>query len=145
MEELIINNNDGILTYLEASEKYNIPVKALYELHNRGILPYGLKKEHEQIIEHISYVWGKEAFLRLQLSRKTKKKREKLIKEADLNKLEHYILNRYLNALKQNKHLKQAQVANEVKTYLGAPITDKLFKTIERMRKKAYNMHAKAK
>jgi hypothetical protein len=133
------------MTFAEASEKYDIPVKVFYALHKKGALPYQLQNEHIDKIEFLSLVWGKDIFLRMQLSRKNKKKREKLINEADLNKVEQYILNRYLNAIESGERLHKPQIANEVRTYLGAPITAKLFETIEQMRKKAYYMIGKSK
>ena len=135
------------MTFHEVTSKYNIPLKALYELHKRDIIPYEIDQEHEKIIEHISHVWGKDIFIRMQLAKKSKKQREKIMTEADmdLNRIELYIYNRYINSLKEGKRISQPQVINEVKTYLRVPRSKKLTETVEKMRKRAYNKMAKAR
>ena len=135
------------MTFKEATEKYKIPVKALYALYNRDVIPLELEEEHEKILKHISYVWGKDIFLRMQLTKKSRQKREKIMTEADmnLNRIEIYIYNRYINSLQKGEKLSQHQILNEVKTYLRVPYSNKVIEMIRRMRKKAYNAVAKAK
>ena len=129
----------------DVSKKYKIPLKAVYKLHLRGVIPDKLDKEHEKIIEHITHIWGKEEFLRMQISRINKKKRFMLIHAADLNKVEKYVLTTYFNAMDENKRLSRKEIASQVNTYLKVPVTRELFNTIERMRKKAYYMMERAK
>ena len=135
------------MTFQEVTSKYNIPLKALYELYKREIIPYELNEEHEKVIEHISYVWGKDIFIRMQLAKKSKKQREKIMTEAnmDLNRIELYIYNRYINSLEQGKRISQPQIINEVNTYLRVPRSRKLIEMVEKMRKRAYNKMAKAR
>jgi hypothetical protein len=128
----------------EAADKYRIPIKALAKMYRMGLLSLELTSEQLSHIEFISNIWGKNEFIRWQMSKKPKKQREKIIREAGMNKIEQYLYNRYFNAIKKGDKLYKAQLANEVKTYLGVPITDKLFNTIEQMRKKAYYDKTKA-
>jgi hypothetical protein len=45
------------MEFKEASEKYNIPLKALYVLHKKGVLPLRLQNEHLERLE-LLYLTG---------------------------------------------------------------------------------------
>jgi hypothetical protein len=134
------------VTYQEASSKFSIQLKALKKMKDDGLLSRKLSDEDVNKLEFLEKIWGKDSYLKMQMARKSTSRRKKIIDGAGLTKIENYIYTRYLN-LEEGKRMPRQQIAAEVVYYFKVEKINRreLFKTIERMRKKIYNMRAKEK
>jgi hypothetical protein len=134
------------VTYQEASTTFGIPLKALAQMKEQSLLSKRLTDADIEKLRFLSKIWGKDSYIRMQLARRTKEHRKKLVAEAGNTKIENYIYNRYLN-LEEGKRMPRQQIAAEVIYYFKVEKINRkeLLKTIERMRKKVYNMRVKEK
>lgn len=134
------------MTYQEASTTFGIPLKALTKLKEQSLLSRRLADADIEKLKFLGEIWGKDSYIKMQLARRTKEHRKKLVAEAGNTKIENYIYNRYLN-LEEGKRMPKQQIAGEVIYYFKADKINRkeLFQTIARMRKKVYNMRVEKK
>lgn len=134
------------MDYKEASRIYTIPVAALYMLKKEGVIGEPLTLIERAHLLVVSKIWGKNAFLRMQLSRKTKKVRLKLIEKPELTRVERHILTRFRNHYEQNngEWLYREVVEKEVSSLFKIPLDQRLRDTVRKMRQKAKNDIKKA-
>jgi hypothetical protein len=132
------------MTYQEASTKFGIQLKALNKMKDEGLLSRRLSNEDVQRLEFLAKIWGRDSYLKMQMAKKSTSRRKKIVDGAGLTKIENYIYTRYLN-LEEGKRLPAQQVAGEVIYYFKADKINRkeLHQTIERMRKKVYNLRTK--
>ena len=131
------------MTLDEAARQFRIPVKALRAMQEQGLISYPLKESDLNNLSFLSHLWGREKYLRLQLASRSMARRQQIIRAADLNKIEQYVLNRYLN-LQPGQKLHYKLVADEIESYYKAPRIVAL-NAIRKIRKRVYNQRQRGK
>jgi hypothetical protein len=106
-----------------------IPARLVRELSARGHLTPGLPPADAQKVEWLAGFWREEWFIRLAMSRHSRRRRGLLAAKADLSKWERYVFQRYVNAALRRKtgektprKLYMIEVAEEVKFNYGVPL-----------------------
>lgn len=134
------------MKYQDVADAYKLPLNVLYVLRAKGILfsDHELCDEEIVMLKGIAQIWGSEYFLRKQLARISKQRREKIIQSPELTKPERFMFNRFLKAKQTGEpgELSVHQVASEAMTFLRIPddakTTLKMVKIARRMRQKSY-------
>ena len=133
------------MTFKEVSEIYGLPQKLLIRLKEMGLIGEPLDAESERKIEFLSAFWGKEWFIKLELSGYSVKKRQMMARKAELNKWEGYVYQRYLNALKdgKSKRIMINEIVEELNRNYKIPVEHISILRIRQLRKRAWNHHMK--
>ncbi len=124
------------MTLEEASRQFKIDIDDLKVMVKEGLISDPIMESEINNLSFLSYFWEKSYWLKRQLSRMNKKARMSLVHTAGLSRIESYIFNRYYNA---SERLFVKQVAEEIRSNYGTPITKGLINTIYRIRRKARN------
>ena len=130
------------MTFEEASRKFNLPLKYLYRLREQGLITGAILTDVDvKTVEITSRVYWDPVALKTRLARLSRKRREDLIRTAELARWESYVVNRYRNHImkKSGRRLYVKQVADEIRRYYGIEKTFETIRKIYRLRKKAYN------
>jgi hypothetical protein len=130
------------MNYKEIANHYQLPVKSIVEMHNRCIINDPISESEHKGLLMIQSIWGKDTFLKMQLSRKTKKERLTLALTCELSKIESYILMRYIGNLRDHQKIYIKQIADELNFYYGVPIDRLLYSTIKKFRGRAYKLYS---
>jgi len=129
------------MTFKEAARKFRLPLKYLYRLREQGLITGAILTDADvKTVEIASRVYWDPIALRSRLSRLSRKRREDLIRTAELARWESYVFNRYRNHImeKSGRRLYVRQVADEIKRYYEIEKTFEVVRRIYRLRKKAY-------
>ena len=129
------------MSYKEIAEKYNLPTKLIIELCSRSILHQPISDSEHDGLLMLSSIWGKDVFIKLQLTKKSQRERLKLALTSSLTKIESYILSRYIGNLRTKERLYVNQIADELNFYYGAPKDRLLYHTIRKIRARAYKFY----
>lgn len=129
------------MTFEEAARKFNLPLKYLYRLRDLGIVTGAILTDADvKTVEIASRVYWDPIALRSRLSRLSRKRREDLIRTAELARWESYVFNRYRNHIMKKSvgRIYVKQVADEIRRYYGIEKTFETIRKIYQLRKKAY-------
>lgn len=120
-----------------------LPQKLLRELSGRARIALPLSHADRMKLDWLAGFWREEWFIRLAMSRHSRRRRKLLAAKADLAKWERYVFQRYVNAAQRRKQGEKAprklflrDVAEEVKYNYGIPLPI-AFKRIPSIRKRA--------
>lgn len=133
-------------TYSDIAKIFNLPTKAISELYKDGIIkqmPPDIDEMRSLWV--LSKTWGKDRFIKMQLTRHSKAKRKKLADTCELNKSESYALSRFKQHRTENgftdaRRLTVNDVVGELNTYYKIPITRELHAMVRRMRWRVYKI-----
>lgn len=111
----------------------------------RSRLHFHLPPTTSEIIglHFLKHSYRRDKVLKWALAKMSLKRRMRLIRTAGMNRLESWIFTRYLNSV--GKKLSVKRVAAEVARNFDIPANGALYKTVHRIRRKAYRERAKQK
>lgn len=129
--------------YRGLAEEVGIPIKAVVELFNRGLLHYPLQPGELPALRMFGAVWGAEVFLKMQLAPMSRVNRARIVTGAGLSKIECYVLHRYLthDPGPKGSRLFIWQIYEELTHYYSVPPGQpKITKMIQLVRDRAYKL-----
>ncbi len=123
----------------EASEFLKLPPSLLNYLHRKKIIHNPLTEDELDKLAFYRTFWRDTFILKCTMSKLSKDRRAKIVRERNLTKPEAYVLNRYLNA---EKNPSLEQVIDELYEHFKIPFSTGR-KIVQRIRQKAYRIKKK--
>ena len=135
------------MTYADVAKFCNLPVKAIAELYKDQILNQMPPNTVElSALRLLAATWGRDRYIKMQLSRHTKFKRRMLSDSAGLTKPESFAFNRFMmQRVEQStfgtRSLTIEEVVEEINYNYKVPINYELRAMVRKMRWRSYKVN----
>lgn len=116
-----------------------IGLRNLKRMAREKLISFPPREEDIRNLKFLLKFWGKQFWLKRQMSKMNRKDRENIINTSGLTKIESYIYSRYLNSIQSGKRVSVERLMTELHRNYGVKLDTKLKETILRIRKKVRN------